>query len=356
VVVGVPRLTLAGVGFPTVNGGGKGSVVTIKADGVRVTGLRVVGSGTSLNGDDAGIKLDRARGCTIDGNRLDGVFFGIDLQQADHNLVRGNEATGGAPQGSFEGWGDGVRAWNSAGNTFEGNRVSRFRDAFYLEFAVRSTLSRNEAHDNRRYGLHFMFMDDSRFTANAFHHNQAGSVLMYSKRITVEGNTFGSNRGSVGDGVLFKENNDCVLRANRIVDNTVGLFLDSSNRNRLEGNVVAGNGWGLLLYSSCSGNTLTGNAFVANGYEVAVDMRRSDNALDGNFWGGYQGYDLDGDGRGDTPYCPVTLFSWLAMQYPDLVALAQSPAVQALAFAQKLLPSLAPSTLRDAHPLLEAHR
>jgi nitrous oxidase accessory protein len=199
-----------------------------------------------------------------------------------------------------------------------------------------------------------MFMDDSRFQANRFHHNQAGSVLMYSKRIRVEGNTFGQNRGSVGDGVLFKENNDCVLRGNRIVENTVGLFLDSSNRNRLEGNVVAGNGWGLLLYSSCSGNVLTGNAFVGNGYEVAVDMRRSDNSIDGNFWSGYQGYDLDGDRRGDTPYCPVTLFSWLAMQYPDLVAFARSPAVQALAFAQKLLPSLAPSTLRDAHPLLEA--
>jgi nitrous oxidase accessory protein len=352
VEVTVPRLALAGVGGPIIDGGGQGSVVLVRAPGVTVRGLHLQGTGRSLNGDDAGIKLDGVRGCTIEDNQLEGVFYGIDLQKSAHNVVRHNRVVGGASKGSFEGWGDGIRAWNSTGNAFEGNDVSGFRDGFYLESAAGTTIASNDAHDNQRYGLHFMFMDDSRFRHNTFRHNQAGTVLMYSKRIVVEDNYFTGNRGSVGDGVLFKENDDCLLRGNHILNNTVGLFLDSSNRNRFERNIVAGNGWGLLLYSSCAGNRFSANAFVANTYEVAVDMSRSDNVLEGNYWSGYRGYDLDGDGRGDTPYCPVSLFSFLAMQYPDLVAFAQSPAVQALSFAQKLLPALAPSTLQDAHPLL----
>lgn len=356
VVITVPGLTLQGQGRPTLDGNGQGTVVTVRAAHVTVSGLRLSGTGQSLNGDDAGIKLDGVHDCTVTNNQLDGVFYGIDLQHASHNHVANNQAVGAAATSSFEGWGDGIRAWNSRGNTFENNDVSRFRDGFYLEFAAGSQLIANHSYRNQRYGLHFMFMDDSKFMRNRFEHNQAGTVLMYSKHIVVEDNTFAGNRGSVGDGVLFKENNDCLVRRNRIVSNTVGLFLDSSNRNRLEGNLVAGNGWGVLLYSSAAGNVFTRNAFVANTYELAVDMRHSDNTLDGNYWSGYRGYDLDGDGRGDQPYCPVSLFSFLAMQYPDLVAFAQSPAVQALSFAQKLLPALAPSSLQDAHPLLYAER
>jgi nitrous oxidase accessory protein len=298
------------------------------------------------------VKLVDASDCRVEDNWMEGVFYGVDLAKSRRNRVAGNRIVGAAPRGAFEGWGDGVRVWNSSGNRFEGNRVSRFRDGFYMEFAPGNALANNEASENQRYGLHFMYMDDSRFSGNRFHHNQAGTVLMYSKRIVLEDNTFGDNRGSVGDGVLFKENNDSVLRRNRILDNTVGLFLDGSNRNRIEDNLVAGNGWGLLLYSSAIGNRFTGNAFIANAYEVAVDMPRSENTLDGNYWSGYRGYDLDGDGRGDAPYAPVSLFSFLAMQYPDLYAFAESPAVKALDFAQKLVPALAPSMLRDVHPLI----
>lgn len=354
--VPISRITLIGEGSPILDGEGKGTAVLILGQGVVLRGFHITNSGRSPYGDDSGIKLINTAACVIEDNVIDRIYHGVYLQNSPGNTVRRNRITGAAPLGQYEGWGDGIHAWKSSGNHFESNAVSHFRDGFYLEFASNTLIEHNKSFENRRYGLHFMFMDDSRFLFNEFRHNQAGTVLMYSKRIQVENNSFTDNRGPVGAGVLFRDNNDSTLRNNRVINNTVGLFLDGSDRNRIEGNLFAGNGWGLQLYSSSIGNCLTGNTFYANNYEVAVDMRVSRNTLDGNYWSGYQGYDLKGTGRGEVPYSPVSMFSFLAMQFPDLYAFSGSPAIKALEFAQKLLPAFSPSTLRDAHPLMFPRR
>lgn len=352
----VSGITVLGDGTPTLSGDGRGTVVLIVGQRVTLKGFHITDSGKSAYGDDAGVKVMNSSGCTVEGNVIDDVYHGVFLQNSPRNIVRGNRVTGVAAAGAYEGWGDGMHVWKSPGNLLAGNAVSRFRDGFYLEFADGTLIERNRSFENRRYGLHFMFLDDSRFVDNEFRNNQAGTVLMYSKRIQVENNTFVDNRGPVGAGVLFRDNSDSVLRHNRLTGNTIGLFMDGSNRNRIEGNLFAGNGWGLELFSSSIGNYLTGNTFYHNDYEVAVDMRESRNTLDGNYWSGYHGYDLKGTGRGQVPYAPVSMFSFLAMQFPDLYAFAGSPAVQALDFAQRLFPAFSPSTLRDNHPLMHPGR
>jgi nitrous oxidase accessory protein len=348
-------ITLVGEGA-TLDGDGRGTVVLIVGQGVEMRGFRITNGGKSPYGDDSGLKLMNATGCSVEENVLDNVYHGVYLQNSPGNTLRRNRITGGAPKGEYEGWGDGIHAWKSPGNLFQGNAVRQFRDGFYLEFADNTLIDGNSSSDNRRYGLHFMFMNGSRFANNEFRHNQAGTVLMYSSRILVENNLFCENKGPVGAGVLFRDNSDSILRNNRIISNTVGLFMDGSNRNRVEGNTFAGNGWGLQLYSSSIGNCVAGNNFYGNDYEVAVDMRNSRNSLDGNYWSGYRGYDLIGTGRGEVPYSPVSMFSFLAMQFPDLYAFSGSPAVRALEFAQKLFPAFSPSTLRDRHPLMYPRR
>lgn len=352
IAVTVPNLTLIGEGRPTLDGEGRGTVMMVVAPGVTVRGFHVTHSGESTYGDDAGIRLVGAADSTIEDNVLDKVCFGILLKRSPRSTVRRNQVTGDAPIGRFQGWGDGIRLWNSPDGRVTDNRVSKFRDGLYLEFSNRTTIADNQVRQNQRYGLHFMYMNDSRFHGNQFHASQAGSVLMYSQRITVEDNVFADNRGSIGQGVLFKDNDESIFRRNRILNNTVGMFIDGSDRNQLEDNVVAGNGWGLLLFSSSTDNVFRHNVFYANNYAVAVDMGTSRNRIDGNYWSDYRGYDLDGDGRGDVAHSPVSMFSFLAMQYPDLYAYIGSPAVKALDFAQRLIPALSPSDLRDRRPLM----
>jgi nitrous oxidase accessory protein len=350
--VTVPNLTLIGEGRPVLDGEGRGTVVMILAPGVTMRGFRVTNSGTSPYGDDSGIRLENAPGGLIADNHLDTVWWGINVKRSPKTVVTANTVTGGAPPGRYGGWGDGIRIWSSAESRVTNNRVSRFRDGLYLEFSNQSRADDNQVQDCQRYGLHFMYMNGSDFRRNTFTGSQAGSVLMYSQRIQVEDNVFANNRGPIGQGVLYKENDDGSFRRNRILNNTVGMFIDASDRNRIDGNTIAGNGWGVLLFSSATDNAIQNNAFYANNYAVAVDMATSRNRLDGNYWSDYRGYDLNADGRGDEAYSPVSMFAFLAMQYPDLYAYIGSPAVKALDFAQRLIPALSPSDLRDARPLM----
>lgn len=348
----VPRIQVIGEGLPVLDGEGKGTVVVILAEGVTLRGFRITRGGASPYGSDAGVKLLNAAGCSLEDNVLDRVFNGIYLNRSAHARILRNQGTGAAPAASFDAWGDGIRLWNSPDARVEGNRISQFRDGFYLDFSPRAVLEGNQSFENRRYGLHFMFMNESRFTNNRFERNQAGSVLMHSKLLQIERNVFADNRGHVGSGILFKENNDSRLIGNRILNNTVGLFIDGSNRNHFEGNVVAANGWGTHLFSSSIDNVFTRNVFYINDFDVAVDMRISRNLFDGNHWSAYEGYDLDGNGQGDVAHSPVSVFSYLTMRYPDLSAFVGSPAVKALSFAQRLFPILSPSVLLDAHPVM----
>jgi nitrous oxidase accessory protein len=354
--VTVPNLKLIGENRPVLDGEGRGTAVIILAPGVTMRGFRVTNSGTSPYGDDSGIRLENAPGGTITDNQLDKVFWGINVKRSPRTVVRANTVAGNAPAGSYIGWGDGIRVWNSTDALVTGNTVSGFRDGLYLEFSDRARIEGNDVRGCQRYGLHFMYMNGSDFRHNHFEGNQAGSVLMYSQQIHVEDNVFAANRGPVGQGVLFKENDNSTFRRNRILSNTVGMFIDASDRNAIEDNVVAGNGWGVLLFSSATDNDFRGNAFYANNYAVAVDMATSRNRFDGNYWSDYRGYDLNGDGRGDEAYSPVSMFAYLAMQYPDLYAYVGSPAVKALDFAQRLIPALSPSDLRDRQPLMTPGR
>ena len=71
-----------------------------------------------------------------------------------------------------------------------------------------------------------------------------------------------------------------------------------------------------------------------------------------NYWDGSAPYDLDGDGVSDVPYSPVSAFAFVSKQYPDLAILAHSPAVAALAVAERVVPALRPSEVVDHFPML----
>ena len=61
------------------DGEGKHGLIAITADDVTVRGLVLRNVGTSFVEDRAAIRVSHARGCDIDGNRIENGFFGIYL-------------------------------------------------------------------------------------------------------------------------------------------------------------------------------------------------------------------------------------------------------------------------------------
>ena len=85
-------VSLVGLDWPVIDGGGQGTVVTLSAPGIHFSGFEVRGSGVEPDRDHAGITLT-APDIQVEGNRLVDVLFGIFVAQADGSLVRGNDIT-----------------------------------------------------------------------------------------------------------------------------------------------------------------------------------------------------------------------------------------------------------------------
>lgn len=349
-------VTLRGEPGAIVDGGGRGTVIEITAAGAVLEDLAVRGSGRRVITIDSGVRVLSAPGVRVRRVRASDVLYGIYAERADGIAVEDCELSGRVPPMTENGEGNGIHLWYTRDARLARNRVSRFMDAVYLSFADGARAEDNRLEGNGRYGFHTMYCQAGALTGNTFAHNVAGCAIMFSNHLDVSGNLFQHNRGPRTYGLLLRDCSDGRFADNRMVDNTIAIFMDNSNRNRLHGNLVQDNGWGVLLYSSCAGNVFAGNSFVNDDYPVALDMRRTGNRFDdgrrGNYWSENTAYDLDGDGVSDAPWSPVSTFAFLSKQYPDLSVLAKSPAVAALGVAERVFPALRASEAVDRFPLV----
>ena len=353
-------LTLVGAPGAVVDGGGTGTALTVLADGARVEGLMVRGSGKNAMTIDSGVHVRLAHGVVLARLGLADVMYGVYGERADGLVIEGCSLTGRVSPGDESGQGNGIHLWYTKNVVARRDTVQHFLDGIYLSFADGTHIESSDVEHCGRYGLHTMYCPGGRLLHCRLSHNVAGCAIMFSNHLRLEDNDFTHNRGPRTYGVLLRDCSDGELVGNRMVDNTIAVFMDNSNRNHMQSNLFQDNGWGVLLFSSCAANVFDSNAFLNNDYPVALDMRYSDNRFDdgrrGNYWSENVAYDLNGDGVGDAPYSPVSAFAFVSKQYPDLAILAQSPAVAALGVSERVLPVLRPSEIVDRHPLLRPDR
>jgi nitrous oxidase accessory protein len=347
-------VTLVGEGWPVLDGGGNSTVLEITADDVEVRGLRILGAGASHVRENAAIHLGQVRGCLVEDNRLDDNFFGVYLARTRDCRIAGNVIRASGTRESTSG--NGIHLWNASDIRVEGNRISGHRDGIYLEFANGTAIRDNQSEDNLRYGLHFMFSNDTEYTGNVFRRNSAGVAVMYTKRATMRGNRFEDSWGAASYGLLLKEITDSEITGNVFRRNTVGIYAEGSSGMAIHGNDFVRNGWALRLRSNTRENRFTDNNFVDNSFEVATDTRQNRNLFEGNYWSRYAGYDLGGDGFGDVPHRPVRLFSVVVERTPAAMVLLRTFFVDLLDLAERVLPALTPETLVDAKPRLREVR
>ena len=101
---------------------------------------------------------------------------------------------------------------------------------------------------------------------------------------------------------------------NWFVANTVGLFLEGANRNRIEGNTFEANGWGLRVLVDAADNRISDNAFLRNSFDVGTQLAPELQHLHRGLRGSLPR--LDRDGFGDVSHAPVRLFALVVEQTP----------------------------------------
>lgn len=343
-------ITLEGVDWPILDAAGEGGVVYVGADHVTVRGFVLQNSGFSHIEDVAALRVGEFGGCTIENNRVLDSFFGIYLEKSVACTVKGNEVRS---EGALEAYtGNAIHAWSAYHPNIVGNYVTGHRDGIYLEFVRNGVVEDNVSEQNLRYGLHYMFTNDTRFERNTFRNNGAGTAVMYSRNIDMFGNFFEDNWGAAAYGLLLKDLSDSDILGNTFSGNSAALYVDGANRTNVERNDFMHNGYAMRILSNSMGVLVTHNNFIGNTFDVVTNSDRSYNSFLENYWDAYEGYDLDRDGIGDVPYRPVRLFAMTVQWYPQAMVLLRSPLSQAMEYAERLLPVITPKAIEDDRPLM----
>lgn len=341
-------LTIMGKDFPVIDGELAHEIISIKCSNVTISGLKLINSGRSAMTDPAAVKAYNVNNIRIENNELENNFFGIYLQYVSNCQVKNNNLFASQEKEYLSG--NGVHCWKSDSLQIIGNKIFGHRDGIYFEFVTGSVIWRNIAHNNLRYGLHFMFAHNNAYFTNYFKNNGAGVAVMFTKKVVFMNNTFEENWGDAAYGVLFKELSDCYLSGNIFYKNTTGIFFDGSNRIVAERNLFKGNGWALRMQANCMDNKIEHNNFLGNIFDVTTNGTLMLSQFAENYWDKYQGYDLNKDIIGDVPYHPLSLYAVIVEKNPPAMLLYQSFMISLLDKSEKVLPSLTPENFVDKTP------
>lgn len=346
-------LTLDGAGRVVLDGGGRGTVLSVRAGNVAVRGMHLTHSGATHDGVDAGLLIEESNGARVENNVIDDVLFGIHLKQASHAVVRGNTIRGRAAELNLRG--DGIRLWNSHFNRIEGNSLDATRDLTVANSNDNRITGNTIA--NGRYGMQLIFSPRNLIEGNLVRHATTGIAVLYSDQVTLRGNRIEHVRDVAGAGLAFKGSGQAEVAGNTVLHCTVGVQTDSppypDARHRFRGNRFAHNVTGMFFYGDKGGHIVQGNRFENNLMQIGVSAPSSarDNDWRGNDWDDYAGFDRNHDGVGDTPYALYYYADRIWMETPQARFFRNSPALELLDFLERLAPfSLPELILSDPQP------
>ncbi len=341
-------LTLIGDDWPVIDAAKQGPILEVTAPNVTISGFEFRGVPGSYLKENAAILVRESENCEIRGNRFVDNFFAVYLAKSNRCRVLKNDISGSAD--ALTSAGNGIHMWYCRDIAVQDNQIHGHRDGIYLEFVKHSSISGNDSSGNLRYGLHFMFSDSCRYQKNRFARNGAGVAVMYTSEVDMLENTFEDSWGGASYGLLLKDIRDSRVSGNVITKNSVGIYLEGSDRIVIQGNRFSANGWAVKIMANCVGSKIIANDFIDNSFQVATNSRQSFSEFDGNYWSTYRGFDIDRDGFGDLPYRPVSLYSLIVESEPATLVLIRSLLVDLLNLVERIMPTLTPEALADARP------
>lgn len=340
-----------------IDNGGSGTVITLTASRTILSGLTLRNSGDHHTKLDAALHV-KSHFNTIKDLTIENCLFGIDLSQANNNIVRRNRIRSVEADVGLKG--DAIRVWYSLYNVVEDNVIDDVRDGILVWYSRQNEVRANKV-TGSRYGLHFMYAEHNSAERNVFKGNTVGMFSMFANGIVLKNNIILESTGPSGMALGLKQTSDATIEGNTLVGNAVGFFIDTSPEsddvpNTITGNSVAYNGIGMNFHNQQLGNVISGNDFIGNFTPIAVrggTRTVAGNSWDGNHWDTYQGFDRDRDGVGDSPMELYDYADRLWMDVPAAGFFRGSPVLEMLDFMQRLAPLSQPvMILRDTRPRL----
>lgn len=344
-------LTIQAENGATIQGNGKGSVITIKETSeVTLHGLTIEHSGTK--GTDAAIYIENSTQITLKNNTLRQFRHGIYATKVAHLTVQHNMLKGS--NAHFSKRGNGIFLFHTNDSDIAKNNIQFVQDGIYVESDRASHFHDNQVSDSR-YGIHFMYSHDSEVEANEFHHNVVGMMVMISSDLSFKHNVATNHFHYNGAGAVIFDCQRVAMYENELANNAIGLSVQDVSHSLWQYNQLYNNRIGLELKkygkeNQFSENDLTGN--VMQVVSASKNVSLSKNGV-GNYWDDYRGYDFDRNGIGDTAYIPSNTYAHLVGKKQAYQFYFETPAVTVMNLLdQRLTPSKDEQEVSDPAPLM----
>jgi nitrous oxidase accessory protein len=320
----------------------------VQGSGVTLLGFTVDGSGQRFDLMDAGVRVE-GEDHHLEGITVRNALFGILVQACRRARVVGNTVIG-TGQEAMGLRGDAIRLWETTDSEVRDNDVRNARDVV-VWYSSRNRLSHNTV-QGCRYGTHFMYSHENSVEDSTYAENEVGVFVMYSRDIELRRNLLARSGGAAGIGLGLKEAGNVMVADNWLLANTTGIYIDASpldpaHTNTYSGNAIRLSETAVAMHASIKNSAFTGNDFRDNGAVVKVGA--GGDALAAvfahNYYDTYQGYDLDGDGKGDVAFEFRRLSTQLEGRYPELALLHGTPAMTMVDLVGEVMPLFAPRRL-----------
>lgn len=337
---------------------GGGTIVRMTAGSL--LGVTVDGSGGSFDALDAAVKVT-GRDVRVEGIDITNAVYGILVEKSERVAVVRNHIQGDR-ETALGLRGDTIRMWETRDSVLEGNLVEDGRDV--VIWYSRGNRVENNRILRGRYGAHFMYSHDTVVRGNELRAGVVGIFAMYSRGLDLENNLIAEASGAAGMAIGLKESGNLTIAGNRLIRDSIGIYIDTSplqlgDTLAIRGNTLALDQTALVFHASAHRMTIEGNDLSDNDLQVRVDGGGTATDVDwrDNYFDDYTGYDLDGDGTGDVPYELRSLTAQLIGEHADLAMFRGTPALGLVDAAAHLDPLYQPQlVLADPRPRMEEHR
>lgn len=331
-----------------------GNIATNNYGGIRLDGSRnntISGNAALNNSGFAGIFLSSCPNSTISDNEAMNNSIGIGLGNCEGSVVFGNIMAGNKYNFRVfsSGWpptSSGFDITVDVTNSADGKLIYFVKDSSNIVFdsatnaaaiyVINSTniTIRDLVINNNDHGVYFWNTNNSKIeNVTAKYSYWSGIQLEYSSNVTILDCTLTNN---IWHGLSLKNSGNITVCGSTITNNAkwgimlhygsssnflsdnivmnngngfyldAGIYLVGTSDNFLFGNTIADNlPNGIVLTSNSVNNTFFHNNMINNQIYATGAAAWEwvwDNGAEGNYWSGYTGNDLNGDGIGDTPH------------------------------------------------------
>lgn len=345
------KLTVIGKDGATVDGNGKGNVITIRnVDNLSLTGLTIRNSGKRQN--ESGIYIEKGMNNRIENNTLVNNHFGMYIDKGINHHVENNQIYGS--DAHYSSRGNGVHLFKGGDHLIESNTIEYVQDGVYFDFTKNVHVAENQI-SNSRYALHYMFSEQMVAEKNDISKNITGLMVMDSEHLQFFNNTIADHFHFRGFGMLIYHANNIYIEGNEIIRNSTGMSFDKAISTESVKNIIAANQVGLEFIGENEQNIFTENNFIANIVQTKIsnEKMRLDNGIIGNYWDDYGKFDVTGDSIGEERYKAGSLYDQLLRSQPAWQFFFESPAVIMWSKAESMFPSIGRSDVYDELPAVE---